>query len=116
MRWAAIIAALLLILTCGQAAAEPPPDYAKEIQQTVGDWAKQQLVDTVKGIFKTKDNKNDEADRVTFGVLLLQIGFVMGYGWLVSFLMPDKIASLMRTTAAIGCLQYAAEYAVHLMA
>jgi hypothetical protein len=42
--------------------------------------------------------------------MFLQVGYVTAYGWLISFIMPGKIAALIRTTAVMGGLQYIAEY------
>jgi len=96
--------------------ADPPPDHAKEIQQTISEWAKQQLVDTIKGIFKTHQDEQEKSNKPTFGVTILQIGFLACYGWLTSFIMPVKIAELMRTTALMACIQIVAEYMVKLVA
>lgn len=113
---------LLLVLTCGSVASagtlknvETDRDYAGEIGHTLGEWTKQQLVDTVKAIFKIRQDEQEEANRLTFGTTILQIGFIAVYGWLIAFIMPDKIASLIRTTALLGCIQFLADYIYQLL-
>ena len=80
-------------------------DYAKDIQQTMADWSKQQLADTVKGIFKIRQDEQSKIDRSNFGEMIIQVGYLMTYGWLVSFMMPEKIAGLLMTTAIMGSVQ-----------
>lgn len=85
-------------------------DHAKEIQQNITEWGKQQLTDTIKGIFKPKQDEQAEINRISFGITIIEIGYLMAYGWLVSFIMPNKIAGLMRTTAILSSIEITAEY------
>lgn len=54
---------------------------------------------------------NEVLHNQTLGVLVVQVSYLIAYGWLMAFIMPDKIAGLMRTTAIMGSIQYVAEYA-----
>ncbi|MPM86539.1 hypothetical protein SDC9_133628 [bioreactor metagenome] len=46
----------------------------------------------------------------TFGTVVVQVSYLMSYGWLIAFIMPDNIASLMRITTLMGCVQYITSY------
>lgn len=48
-------------------------------------------------------------DLKPFGEVIIELGYIASYGWIMSFLMPIKIAALMRTTTLMGCLQIIAE-------
>ena len=48
-------------------------------------------------------------DLKPFGEVIIELGYIVSYGWIMSFLMPIKIAALMRTTTLMGCLQIIAE-------
>ncbi len=49
------------------------------------------------------------------GEVAVQVSYLLAYGWLMAFIMPDKIAGLMRTTTVMGSLQYVAEYIYRIM-
>lgn len=42
--------------------------------------------------------------------LIIQVALLMVYGWLMAYIMPEKIARLMRTTTVMGSIQYIVEY------
>lgn len=106
-----IVLIALMLLPAPSILAEPQrADQAKEIAQTVAEWGRQQTADYIKSIFKPKQDEQAELNRVSFGAMIIQVGYLMAYGWLVAFMMPDKIAGLMRSTAIMGSIQVVVEY------
>lgn len=105
----ALMTAMSLAIT-PVASANTLQDYNGESRDNIVERTNKQVSDCIKSSSQTKPDLKAEAQKVTLGETFLLVCMTFIYGWMVAFIMPGKVAELMRGATTMGCVQYIAEY------
>jgi hypothetical protein len=106
----AILVVFVFWLLVMPAAGAAEPSHAQEIKQTITEWGKEQIADGIKSIFTPREDEWSERDRLSFGQLLTKLQLVIFFGWLMGLMVYGRIASLIRMSTIMGCIQCVAKF------